>query len=89
MVCDGIEGAVRSLPEPTAGRIESVVHRIITDRLNDGQFGECDITLKELQIVEDTLVKGLCTFYHGRVSYPKSGAEKKTASELPSQRKRA
>ena len=41
------------------------------ERLNDGQFGECDITLKELQTVEDSLVKSLCTFYHGRVAYPK------------------
>jgi len=70
MICDGVESAVRSLSEPTAGRIESVVHRVIMDRLNDGQFGECEITLKELHTVEDSLVKSLCTFYHGRVAYP-------------------
>jgi putative nucleotidyltransferase with HDIG domain len=76
MLCDGVEGAVRSLAEPTAARIEGVVHRVIMDRLNDGQFGECDITLRELQTVEDSLVKSLCTFYHGRVSYPKAPAAK-------------
>jgi len=70
MMCDGVEGAVRALSEPTAGRIETVVHRIITDRLNDGQFDDCDITLREIHQVEDSLVKTLSSIYHGRVAYP-------------------
>lgn len=73
MLCDGVEGAVRSLPEPTAGRIESRVHQIVMDRLNDGQFDDCDITLREIKKVEDSLVKSLCGIYHGRVAYPKAG----------------
>lgn len=80
MLCDGVESAVRSLSEPTAGRIESVVHQVVMDRLNDGQFGDCDITLKELQTVEDSLVKSLCRFYHGRVAYPKAQPEKEEAA---------
>lgn len=70
MMCDGVEGAVRALAEPTAGRIETVVHRIITDRLNDGQFDDCDITLREIHQVEESLVKTLSSIYHGRVAYP-------------------
>ncbi len=81
MICDGVEGAVRALPEPTAARIEGVVSQIITDRLNDGQFGECDITLKELRIVEESVVKSLCTFYHGRVAYPKGSPSKSPAQK--------
>jgi hypothetical protein len=71
MLCDGVEGAVRSLNEPTVGRIESVVHSIVMDRLNDGQFDNCDITLREIRLVEESLVKSLCSLYHGRVAYPK------------------
>ncbi|MCG3138004.1 MAG: hypothetical protein HJJLKODD_01860 [Phycisphaerae bacterium] len=74
MLCDGVEGAVRALPEPTAGRIENVVHNVLMDRLQDGQFDECDITLRELHRIEESLVKSLCRFYHGRVAYPKSTA---------------
>ncbi len=70
MLCDGVEGAVRALSEPSAGRIESLVHQIVMDRLNDGQFDDCDITLKELHRVEESLVKSLVRFYHGRVKYP-------------------
>jgi membrane-associated HD superfamily phosphohydrolase len=72
MLCDGAEGAVRAMHEPTAGRIESAVHAVLMDRLQDGQFDDCDITLKELYNVEESLVKSLCRFYHGRVAYPKA-----------------
>jgi len=70
MICDSCEGAVRALPEPTPGRIETLVHQIIMDRLNDGQFDECDITLRELNLVERSLVKSLCAIHHGRIKYP-------------------
>ncbi len=75
MLCDGIEGAVRALADPSVGRIESVVQQIVSDRLNDGQFDECDITLRELRVVEESLVKTLCSVYHGRVAYPKAQKE--------------
>lgn len=71
MLCDGVEGAVRALTDPTAGRIEAIVHQVLQARLKDGQFDNCDITLRELHKVEESVVKSLCTFYHGRVTYPK------------------
>ncbi len=86
MLCDGVEGAVRALPEPTVGRIEGVVHGVLMDRLNDGQFEDCDITLRELHGVEESLVKSLCRFYHGRVVYPKSGLRPGKADVDPSAR---
>jgi hypothetical protein len=82
MLCDSVEGAVRALDEPSAGKIESTVHQIVMDRLNDGQFDDCDITLKELHRVEESLVKSLVRFYHGRVAYPK-GRGKPGESQRP------
>jgi membrane-associated HD superfamily phosphohydrolase len=82
MLCDGVESAVRSLHEPTVGRIESVVHQVIMDRLNDGQLSDCDMMMREIRQVEDSLVKSLCGIYHGRVAYPKArGKEPEEASE--------
>ncbi len=72
MLCDGVEGAVRALNEPTVGRIESVVHQMIGARLNDGQLSDCDVTMREIRLVEESLVKSLCSIYHGRVAYPKA-----------------
>ena len=75
MLCDGVEGAVRALAEPTPSRIETVVHEVFMARLLDGQFDDCDITLKELSRVEQSLVRSLCSIYHGRVAYPAAPEE--------------
>lgn len=64
--------APSALPEPTPGRIESTVHHVLMDRLTDGQFDECDITLRELHVVEQSLVKNLAAIHHGRIKYPKA-----------------
>ncbi len=70
MLCDGVEGAIRTLADPTPGRIEARVHEILIHRMMDGQFDDCDITLKELARVEQSLVKSLRAIHHGRISYP-------------------
>ena len=74
MLCDGVEGAVRSMAEPTPNRIEAVVSAIIRKRQEDGQFDECDLTFRELAAIERSLVKSLCGIYHGRIVYPKEVA---------------
>ena len=40
------------------------------NKLLDGQFDECGLTLQQLRIVEDSLIKSLTAVYHGRVKYP-------------------
>lgn len=75
MLADASESASRTLIDPAPARLESLVRDIAMRRLLDGQFDECGLTLQELQIVEDSLVKSLTAVYHGRVRYP----EQKTA----------
>ena len=60
----------RALVEPTPARIEGLVEEIAMKRLLDGQFDECGLTLKQLRIVRDSLIKSLTAVYHGRVKYP-------------------
>ncbi len=84
MICDGCEGAVRAISEPTPGRIESTVHQVAMDRLTDGQFDDCDITMRELSLVEQSLVKSLCAVHHGRIKYPKKGDKEKSPEPPPS-----
>jgi cyclic-di-AMP phosphodiesterase PgpH len=75
-IADSVEAAVRSLSNPTPEKIESIVKNIIADRLNDGQFDECDITLKELNIVAKTLCETLQGIFHSRIEYPESTKQK-------------
>ncbi len=70
MLCDSVEGAARALADPTPTRIEHVVNSILMKRLLDGQFNECDLTMRELHLIEASLVKTLCGMYHGRIAYP-------------------
>jgi hypothetical protein len=70
MLADAVESASRVLVEPTPSRIENLVDEIAMKRLLDGQLDECGLTLQEVRIVQDSLVKSLIAVYHGRVKYP-------------------
>jgi putative nucleotidyltransferase with HDIG domain len=77
MLADGAESSVRALSEPTPTSIRTQVHRIVTERLEDGQLDECDLTLKEVHGIEESLIKSLCGIYHARIAYPKDEREEK------------
>ncbi|MHC4627179.1 MAG: HDIG domain-containing metalloprotein, partial [Planctomycetota bacterium] len=70
MLVDTSESAVRSLAEVTVTKIEAVVHNMAMKRLQDGQFDECDLSLRELSQIEASISKTLAAHYHGRIAYP-------------------
>src|SRR5690606_7304825 len=69
MLADACESASRALTDPTAKRLETLVHDILMKRLLDNQFSQCHLTLAELRIVEKSLSKSLIGIYHGRIKY--------------------
>jgi putative nucleotidyltransferase with HDIG domain len=69
-ISDAVEAAVRSLSRPTPIKIDQIIRKIINDRLEDGQFDECDLTLKELDTVAKTLSETLQGIFHSRIEYP-------------------
>ncbi len=69
-ICDSVEAAVRSMNKPTIEQIEAVVRKIIKDKLDDGQLDECDLTLKELDTIHQTIVETLKGTFHSRIEYP-------------------
>ncbi len=71
MLADGAESSVRAMTDPTTKQIENQVHQIVTARLADGQLDECELTLREVHMIEQSLVKSLLGFYHARIAYPK------------------
>ncbi len=70
MLADAAESACRSLVEPGPARIEALVREIAERKLEDGQFDESGLTLRELRTVEDSMIKSLIANYHGRIKYP-------------------
>lgn len=69
-IADSVEAAVRSLRNPTVEQIDCLVQKIIKSRLDDGQFNECDLTLKELDTVAKALKETLLGIFHSRIEYP-------------------
>lgn len=70
MLADGVEAAVRALATPTPNAVEERIHKIITDRLEDGQLNECDLTLRDLEVIEKTFVRLMLGILHKRIEYP-------------------
>lgn len=70
-IADSLEAAVRSMKEPTSEKIKKLVDAIVEDKLKDGQFEECDISLKELKKVRTVMCETLNGIFHSRIEYPK------------------
>lgn len=70
-IVDSAEAATRAMKEPTLEKVQNLVHSIILNRLEDEQFVECDITMKELAIIEKNIVASLNGTFHSRIEYPK------------------
>lgn len=81
MLADAVESATRSMAEPTPSRIDALVRALANKRLMDGQFDECELTLRELQTIVESISKSVASIYHGRVLYPSASVEEKPSPE--------
>lgn len=85
MLADTIEAAVRSMPDKAPQKIESMVKKLVNYHFTDGQLDECQLTLKDLNLIVDAFVKILIGIYHQRVEYP--DAEEKPGIGIVKQEK--
>ena len=72
MLADGVEASVRSLASREEPAIRAMVSRIIDERIADGQFDECDLTLRDLERIRNAFVEQLLGMYHTRIAYPQN-----------------
>lgn len=70
MIADSVEAASRSLDQQSEENLMKLATRLIREKSEDGQFDHCLLTLEELAIVRNTLVKTLVAYSHSRVKYP-------------------
>ena len=76
MICEAVEAAVRSIKEPDIFKIETMIDKIIKERIEDGQLNECPLTLDELNKIKGSvdgtsgMLPVLRGIYHIRVEYP-------------------
>jgi putative nucleotidyltransferase with HDIG domain len=79
MMADACEAAVRSARPSNAEEVSEIVNRIIDRRVAEGQLSECDLTLRDLDLVRETFVSVLKGVFHPRIQYPQR--EEKTGGE--------
>ncbi len=69
MLADSCEAAVRSIDEKSEVKIEAMVRKIATERVNSGQFSQCNLTFAELETVIKVITKTLGGYFHERIKY--------------------
>jgi putative nucleotidyltransferase with HDIG domain len=70
MLADTVEAASRTLDKPTPARIADFVARIVEDKRSDGQLDDCDLTLRDLQAIQEVFTRTLSGTLHARIQYP-------------------
>ena len=70
MLSDAVESATRTMAEPNPARIETLVRSLSQKRLTDSQFDQCELSFRQLGIIEDSIIKSVCAIYHSRIAYP-------------------
>jgi hypothetical protein len=70
MLADSCEAAARSLSRPDPESIRTIVSKIIDAIVSDGQLDECDLSLRELTKVRESITTALTAIHHARIDYP-------------------
>jgi putative nucleotidyltransferase with HDIG domain len=86
MLADSIEATVKALPKPTPKRIEDVVADTIRRKLEDGQFDECELTMREIHEVGEAIREALIGFLGPRIEYPEATSESRAAADKAASR---
>lgn len=70
MLADSTEAVSRTLEDPKPGRLQGAIKKVIETKFTQGQLEECDLTLRDLHMIEESFLKILLGVFHSRVEYP-------------------
>jgi len=70
MMADSIEAASRSIHKPDEQKINDLVENIVGSLMENNQFLNADITLREINTVKKVLKKKIMNINHIRIAYP-------------------
>lgn len=75
MLADGVEAAVRAAAPLSGSEIERIIRRLTNDRLVSGEFSECDLTLRDLEIICNAFIEVMHGVFHPRIVYPEKDSK--------------
>lgn len=70
MICDSSEAAIRAMDHPDGERVDRLLRGIIADRIARGQFDNCSISLRDLDLIRQTIIGAYGGLFHTRIKYP-------------------
>ncbi len=80
MLADSVEATVKSLEKPTPKRIEDIVDDTIRRKLEDGQFDQCELTMREIHETGEAIREALIGFMGPRIEYPEEAPAEKNVN---------
>jgi len=71
MLADSVEAATRALKDPSAAQVGERVRQVIEMRVGEGELDDCNLTLRDLAMIETTFTRTLTLgVFHNRIDYP-------------------
>jgi cyclic-di-AMP phosphodiesterase PgpH len=83
MLADSIEATVKSLEKPTPKRIEDIVDGTIRAKLEDGQFDQCELTMREIHETGEAIREAIIGFIGPRIEYPEAPTQQVRPAKNP------
>lgn len=72
MICDICEAMTRANRPESEEQLEKIVAGVIKDKLLDGQFDNCDLTVRDMSTIRDTICSVIPSIQHQRIDYDKA-----------------
>ena len=87
MMADSCEAVVRSSRQRDMDTIDRLIDAVINERVNEQQFDDCDLTLREIRTIAESFKVTLRGVYHPRIEYPAPTAaeQERLAAAAPPQ----
>lgn len=82
MLADCCEAASRSLVDASPETVEQLVTNIISGKMKDGQLERSFLSMRELDIIRQSITKTLISMSHIRIAYPKENKEDHNEDDL-------
>lgn len=70
MLADSVEAVSRVLKDPTPSSLRGMVRNITMKRFQEGELDECELTLKDLNKINEAFLRVLTGVFHTRIEYP-------------------
>jgi putative nucleotidyltransferase with HDIG domain len=71
-LADLCEAAVRAVRPATREELETLVNKLIDERVAEGELSDSNLTFRELQMIKEVFLQVLQGVHHPRIQYPES-----------------